>query len=185
MTAVRNAIAPALALVLTTASWGCSSTSGSNAAVQLPPRQPDAVAGGYSAGLGNGEASGNAGPYGNPPQVRGYGTTPGVYGSGTPRGTNGPRASAFPSQPTNSYPQTPGTRNGKAAQNTGACNAAAARSVIGQLGTIGSKETAKAASGAERVRITFPGQPLAKDFNGARLNLETDNQNRIVNVRCG
>ena len=200
MTAARNAIVPALALVLAATSWGCSSTSGSNAAVQLPPRQPDQVAGGYGSQPGYGTGPGGAGPYGDTPnsqgagpngesgEAGGYGTAPGVYGSGPPRGNSARDAAGFPQQPTTPYPPAagaPGAQGSQLAQNSGACNAAAARSVIGQLGTVESSETAKAASGAETVRITYPGQPLAQKVEASRLNLETDNQNRIVNVRCG
>ena len=199
MTAARNAIVPALALVLAAMSWGCSSTSGSNAAVQLPPRQPDPVAGGYGSQPAYGTAPGGAGPYSDMPNPQdaeadggsragGYGTAPGAYGSGAPRGNAVPSAAGFPQQPTTPYPPTvgsPGPQRGQVAQSTGACNAAAARSVIGQLGTAESSETAKAASGAETVRVTYPGQPLTQNVEASRLNLETDNQNRIVNVRCG
>ncbi len=201
MTAARTAIASTFALVLAATSWGCSSTGGSNDAVQLPPRQPDLAAPTASPGYGtapgaagpfdNAPNTPTAGPYGNPPQAGGYGTAPGVYGSGAPQGTNATGAPGFPQQPATSYPPaagalaSPEATSGQMAQNTGVCNAAAARSVIGQLGTVDASETAKAASGAETVRVTYPGQPLAQDIDGARLNLETDNQNRIVNVRCG
>ena len=167
MTADRTAIASAFALVLAATSWGCSSTGGSNDAVQLPPRQPDLAAPTASPGYGtapgaagpfdNAPNTPTAGPYGNPPQAGGYGTAPGVYGSGAPQGTNATGAPGFPQQPATSYPPaagalaSPEATSGQMAQNTGVCNAAAARSVIGQLGTVDASETAKAASGAETV----------------------------------
>lgn len=67
----------------------------------------------------------------------------------------------------------------------GACNEAAAQSVIGQLGNVEASDAAKAASGAETVRVTYPNQPLAQDVDPNRLTLATDNQNRIVSARCG
>ncbi|WP_206452876.1 I78 family peptidase inhibitor [Aurantimonas marina] len=66
-----------------------------------------------------------------------------------------------------------------------ACNANAARVVLGQIANVEATEAAKAASGAEDVRVLYPNQPITQEFVAARLNLETDGANRIVRVRCG
>lgn len=66
-----------------------------------------------------------------------------------------------------------------------ACNANAARVVLGRIANVEAKETAQAASGAEDVRILYPNQPITQEFVETRLNLETDSENRIVRVRCG
>ena len=181
MTADTTALA--LAFVLAAASWGCTSTGGSNAVVQLPPRQPDPVASGAATAGAQGTD-----PFGNPPQDGGFATAPGVSGTGLPQPSATAGTPGFPQQTASSFPpaaSTPGASAVQTSQNTGACNAAAAQSVIGELGNVEASETAKAASGAATVRITYPGQPLAQDVDGSRLNLETDDQNRIVNLRCG
>ncbi|MAU95265.1 MAG: proteinase inhibitor I78 [Fulvimarina sp.] len=67
----------------------------------------------------------------------------------------------------------------------GTCNAAAASFLVGELGTTASADQAQQATGAESVRILFPNQPITKEFIAGRLNLETDDANRITSVRCG
>ncbi|MEF2547175.1 I78 family peptidase inhibitor [Aurantimonas sp. E1-2-R+4] len=66
-----------------------------------------------------------------------------------------------------------------------ACNANAARVVLGRIANVEATEAAKAASGAEDVRVLYPNQPITQEFVETRLNLETDAENRIVKVRCG
>lgn len=66
-----------------------------------------------------------------------------------------------------------------------ACNANAARVVLGRIANVEATEAAKAASGAEDVRVLYPNQPITQEFVATRLNLETDGENRIVRVRCG
>ena len=44
---------------------------------------------------------------------------------------------------------------------------------------------AKAATGAETVRVLYPNQPVTQEFVSGRLNMETDNANRVTQVRCG
>ena len=67
----------------------------------------------------------------------------------------------------------------------GTCNAAAANFLIGELGTTVAVDQAKEASGAESVRVLYPGQPITQEFLGSRLNLDTNDENRITAVRCG
>ncbi|WAP67065.1 I78 family peptidase inhibitor [Jiella pelagia] len=67
----------------------------------------------------------------------------------------------------------------------GSCNASAAGSVVGQLATSVAADEAKQATGAEEVRILFPNQPITQEFIPGRLNLETNDENRITSVRCG
>ena len=70
-------------------------------------------------------------------------------------------------------------------QGAGACNAGAAQSLVGQLANVEANEQAKAATGAETVRVIYPNQPLTQEFVPTRLDLVTDQRNRITQVRCG
>ncbi|MEF2551652.1 I78 family peptidase inhibitor [Aurantimonas sp. A2-1-M11] len=67
----------------------------------------------------------------------------------------------------------------------GSCNPEAARYLIGQIANVEATEAAKAATGAETVRVLYPNQPITQEFVSGRLNLETDNANRVSQVRCG
>ncbi|MEX6508253.1 I78 family peptidase inhibitor [Jiella sp. M17.18] len=67
----------------------------------------------------------------------------------------------------------------------GTCNAQAAGFLVGQIANVEANDKAKAATGAEKVRVLFPGQPITQEFEPNRLDLETNDQNRITSVRCG
>lgn len=67
----------------------------------------------------------------------------------------------------------------------GSCNASAASFVVGELGTSVASDQAKEATGAASVRILYPNQPVTQEYVGDRLNLVTDEENRITTVRCG
>ncbi|NDW03903.1 I78 family peptidase inhibitor [Jiella pacifica] len=67
----------------------------------------------------------------------------------------------------------------------GSCNASAASFVVGELATSVTADRAKEATGAEEVRILFPNQPVTQEFLPGRLNLDTNDENRITSVRCG
>lgn len=65
------------------------------------------------------------------------------------------------------------------------CNADAAGIVVGktfdsQLGVVALKR-----SGAARLRVIRPGQAVTMDFDGGRLNVELDANEKVVAVRCG
>ncbi|MBO0662333.1 hypothetical protein LQ948_06410 [Jiella sp. MQZ9-1] len=67
----------------------------------------------------------------------------------------------------------------------GTCNASAATFLVGQLGTSVAIDRAQQATGAKTVRILYPNQPITQEFIPGRLDLVTDEQNRITTVRCG
>ena len=67
----------------------------------------------------------------------------------------------------------------------GACNAAAARPLIGQIANLQTTEQARAMTGASDVRILFPTQPVTQEFVATRLTLDTNDENRVSQVRCG
>ena len=65
------------------------------------------------------------------------------------------------------------------------CDASKAQFVVGQNYTDALAAQAQAAAGAKTVRRLVPGQAVTMEFNGERLNLETDASSVIVTVRCG
>ena len=67
----------------------------------------------------------------------------------------------------------------------GACNAGAARPLIGQIANLQTTEQAEAMTGASEVRILFPTQPVTQEFVATRLTLDTNDENRVSQVRCG
>lgn len=67
----------------------------------------------------------------------------------------------------------------------GRCDAAPARSAIGQSSTARNVEAARVAAGARMVRTLRPGQMVTKEFDPERLNLEVDASGRITAARCG
>lgn len=72
-----------------------------------------------------------------------------------------------------------------AAGGGGSCNAGAASFLVGQLANVQATEQAEQATGAEDVRILYPGQPVTQEFIPTRVTLDTNNQNEITSVRCG
>lgn len=78
----------------------------------------------------------------------------------------------MPSQPVDVDPQS-------------ACNAEAARIVIGQLATAEVVEQARVAAGAQVVRTLVPGQIVTMEYLAGRLNIDVDAGNVVTNVRCG
>jgi hypothetical protein len=67
----------------------------------------------------------------------------------------------------------------------GACNAGAARPLVGQIANLQTTEQAKTMTGAADVRILYPNQPVTQEFVGTRLTLDTNDENRVTQVRCG
>lgn len=65
------------------------------------------------------------------------------------------------------------------------CTAEGASWAHGQHATDKLVERAKMASGAQLVRVLRPGEAHTMEFNPDRLNLEVDERDRIVEVRCG
>ena len=67
----------------------------------------------------------------------------------------------------------------------GSCDAKAASAYVGQA--IGEQVAAqaKSAAGARGVRIIRPGMAVTMDYRAGRLNLEVDEQGRIIRASCG
>ncbi|MCB8837773.1 I78 family peptidase inhibitor [Aurantimonas sp. VKM B-3413] len=90
-----------------------------------------------------------------------------------------------PAGPASQLPPPAGTPQATGPAAAGTCNAGAAQFLVGRLANVEATDAAKEATGAENVRVLFPGQPVTQEFEPGRLNLDTDNQNRITAVRCG
>ena len=65
------------------------------------------------------------------------------------------------------------------------CDAEAARDAIGKVATAEVVEQARRAAGAEVVRTLEPGQMVTMEYHPGRLNIDVDEQNVILDVRCG
>lgn len=68
---------------------------------------------------------------------------------------------------------------------TGQCNATPAQFAVGETYDAAVAERARTAAGAATVRRLVPGQVVTMEFNGTRLNLDTDAAGRITAARCG
>jgi uncharacterized protein YraI len=66
-----------------------------------------------------------------------------------------------------------------------ACDARSARWAIGSPLTVGVIERARTTAHAQTVRVIRPGEFYTQEFNRHRLNLELNDQDIIVDVRCG
>lgn len=67
----------------------------------------------------------------------------------------------------------------------GACHGDRAQFAMGLPYSPGLAEQARAASGAATVRRKEPGKMYTQEFREDRLNLETDENGRIIRVACG
>lgn len=65
------------------------------------------------------------------------------------------------------------------------CDAKAAEKFVGQVLDEALGEQAKAATGARGVRVIRPGMAVTMDYRAGRLNIEIDDDGRIVRVHCG
>lgn len=66
------------------------------------------------------------------------------------------------------------------------CDAEAAKpEVIGKAATAEVIERARTAAGARLARVIKPGQMVTMEYIEGRLNIDVDESNVIVNLRCG
>lgn len=72
-----------------------------------------------------------------------------------------------------------------AMQELGVCSATPAEVLVGERYRRGVPSRAKKLSGAQTVRVIYPGQMVTMDFREDRLNLRLDYRRRITAVRCG
>lgn len=65
------------------------------------------------------------------------------------------------------------------------CDAAKAQFAVGESYSDALAERAREAAGAQTVRKLVPGQVITMEFNGTRLNLDTDAAGKVTSARCG
>lgn len=68
---------------------------------------------------------------------------------------------------------------------SGACQADAARSLVGRQASGDLGAEAMRLSGARALRWIRPGDVMTMDYREDRLNVELDSTNRVQAVRCG
>lgn len=65
------------------------------------------------------------------------------------------------------------------------CNAELAKSAIGKAATAEVVEQARIDARADIARVLRPGQVVTMEFRAGRLNLDVNDRNTIVGLRCG
>ncbi|GGK16552.1 I78 family peptidase inhibitor [Luteimonas terricola] len=68
---------------------------------------------------------------------------------------------------------------------SGSCDDKAAAAFVGQTISEDVSAKAKAAAGAQGVRVIRPGMAVTMDYRAGRLNLHLDDAGRITRVTCG
>ena len=71
------------------------------------------------------------------------------------------------------------------ASDQASCTAAKAEWALGRAATDDLLETARVAANAGVARFVRRGQPITTEYLGTRLNLEIDERQSVVAVRCG
>ena len=67
----------------------------------------------------------------------------------------------------------------------GGCEASKAQALVGQPASSELAAKAQQLSGATAVRWLKPGQMVTMEYRADRLNIELDEQNLVVAIRCG
>lgn len=65
------------------------------------------------------------------------------------------------------------------------CNAELAKSAIGKAATAQVVEHARIDARADLARVLQPGQVVTMEFRAGRLNVDVNDRNAIVGLRCG
>jgi hypothetical protein len=65
------------------------------------------------------------------------------------------------------------------------CNAEAARAAIGREATPDVVERARIDAGADIARVLRPGQVVTMEYREGRLNIDVNERNAIIGLRCG
>lgn len=65
------------------------------------------------------------------------------------------------------------------------CDAAKAQDLVGQLADGDLAARAMRLSGAASIRWLRPGQIVTMEYRADRLNIQIDDQNKVVAIRCG
>lgn len=65
------------------------------------------------------------------------------------------------------------------------CNAELAKSEIGKAATAQVVEQARIDARADVARVLRPGQVVTMEFRAGRLNVDVNDRNAIIGLRCG
>ena len=65
------------------------------------------------------------------------------------------------------------------------CDPAPVQSLLGRVATVELQSRARAAAGADNVRMLAPGQAASTDYRAGRLNLQLDAASRLTRAYCG
>lgn len=65
------------------------------------------------------------------------------------------------------------------------CNAEAAKAAIGKEATAQVVEQARIDAGAQIARVLRPGQMVTMEYHESRLNIDVNERNAIIGLRCG
>lgn len=65
------------------------------------------------------------------------------------------------------------------------CDASTVQGLIGKAADEATVEQARTDTGAASARVLKPGYMVTMEFDGTRLNIEVDDANGIVSLRCG
>ncbi|MBV4535560.1 MULTISPECIES: I78 family peptidase inhibitor [Pseudomonas] len=71
------------------------------------------------------------------------------------------------------------------AGNDGRCEASGADFAVGKPGTPDLLEQARKASGSQMARILKPHDVITLEYRSERLNLNVDEQGKVIRVNCG
>ena len=98
------------------------------------------------------------------------------------RGTPVPPSESVPPPPA-AAPADP--ENGVAVEPDAACNAEQAEWAVGQIADEDLLARARDAAGARTARFLRPDEAITLEYLGSRLNLELDEYETVISVRCG
>ncbi|MDR1075106.1 MAG: Elastase inhibitor AFLEI Flags: Precursor [Xanthomonadaceae bacterium] len=65
------------------------------------------------------------------------------------------------------------------------CDASQAQGLVGKPADADAVEQARVDTHSKQVRVLKPGQPVTLEFNSGRLNIEVEDNNVVLSVRCG
>ncbi|MBS7459023.1 Elastase inhibitor AFLEI Flags: Precursor [Coralloluteibacterium stylophorae] len=112
-------------------------------------------------------------------------TTPDITApNSTISDSDGPAAPAESSPPADAAAVDPGAA-APLPGDTGSCDANPVQELVGRVADDSVLEQARTTANADTARILHPGQAVTMEYNGARLNLQVDDDGVIQAVRCG
>lgn len=74
---------------------------------------------------------------------------------------------------------------GQAEESAMTCNADPGQWAVGKVADDALVAKVKADTGSDRIRVIRPGMMVTMDYREDRVNLDVDDDNRVLTVRCG